>query len=86
VALDRREIEVNRRHYLVEFQRHIVHNQREVTAIAYDSQGVPVRQEVMTTAEARLYLPRDTAAQPATWEELAELAMSNLRLALEELE
>jgi hypothetical protein len=80
---DREAIEVQGRSYTVQFERHIVRSQREVVAMAFNSDGKPVMQWATNTGAARAYLGGDSDG-PASWEQLEEIALSQLKLELEQ--
>lgn len=79
-----RRIEIQGKTFRVGFDRKITRNQREVEAVAYDSDGNAVAGEQMTTARARAFLKRDATEAAATWEELENIAVDMLKLQLEE--
>jgi hypothetical protein len=79
-----RNLNVGSARFQVITERRITRSQRSVVATAYDADGVALAIAETNTGSARGYLHRDTEAEPATWEEMENIATDLLRVQLEE--
>ncbi len=78
------EFEVQGRKYTLRGERRITRGLREVVLTAFDSSGKAVARSAMNTGAARSYLRQKDSDSGASWEELSDIALSNLKVELEE--